>query len=193
MFTDIALIKNNAQASAVIATSYAALANKGRDQSANFPPSMPSASSPSDAKHAIGHFDAAPNKSAKVVVVGSAALDITSKAYGPAAETTSPGVVYAEPGGVGRNIAEAASRLMESPALLVSNIGTDLFGSTLRASMEKINLPTDGLIASDKVHTPVCNSILDSEGSLLCGVADMLSIEQLKVSQVSWSSYNRRE
>jgi len=81
------------------------------------------------------------------------------------------------PGGVARNIAEAAHRVMtsnfpESSSLLVSAIGTDHFGRLLIEETAKVGMRTDGLIQSDK-RTPVCNMILDSHGALIAGVADM--------------------
>ena len=75
--------------------------------------------------------------------------------------------------------------MMKHPPLLISHLGTDLFSSALQAAMTKVGLSTDGLVIGEKVHTPVCNFMLDSEGGLLSGVADMNSIEQLTVNQAS--------
>ena len=117
-----------------------------------------------------------------MIVVGSAAVDITAQAQAGVAnslimESTAPGNVSVSLGGVARNIAEAAHRIMISSApecssLLVSAIGDDHFGHLLINETTGIGMRIDGLVKSNN-QTPVCSMILDSSGSLVGGIADM--------------------
>ncbi|KIY64223.1 hypothetical protein CYLTODRAFT_425424 [Cylindrobasidium torrendii FP15055 ss-10] len=116
---------------------------------------------------------------ASLAVVGSAAVDIISKANTTAsdslaAHSTVPGAVELSFGGVGRNVAEAAHRVSAdvSSTLLVSPVGQDSFGSLLRKETEHLGMRADGLIVSE-MRTAVCNMLLSQEGDLITGVADM--------------------
>jgi pseudouridylate synthase / pseudouridine kinase len=91
--------------------------------------------------------------------------------------STVPGHVSLSLGGVARNIAEAAHRVITSKSpelslLLVSAIGNDHFGRLLINETIGIGMRVDGLVKNDK-RTPVCNMILDGNGGLIGGVADM--------------------
>ncbi|KAF8898797.1 indigoidine synthase A-like protein [Infundibulicybe gibba] len=108
--------------------------------------------------------------SADLMIIGSAAVDITSQislnngAFSK--QSTVPGSVRTSLGGVARNIAEASSRILSSQVsspspLLVSLIETAGLG-----------MRTDGLITTEK-QTAVCNLVLDSDGNLITGIADM--------------------
>lgn len=137
---------------------------------------------------------------AKLVVVGSAAVDITARADPVAGaaransnlHTTAPGVVSLTAGGVGRNVAEAAHRILTSHSkdlasatALVSPIGGDAFGQWLLSETEQVGLRTDGLIRVPKARTAVCNMVLDSAGGLTGGVADMDAIRTLEAAKAS--------
>jgi pseudouridine-5'-phosphate glycosidase/pseudouridine kinase len=119
---------------------------------------------------------------ANLIVVGSAAVDITAQVQvgvenALMMHSTAPGSVCMSLGGVARNIAEAAHRAITSntpelSSLLIAAIGNDYFGRLLTNETTGIGMRIDGLVKSDK-RTPVCNMILDSSGSLIGGVADM--------------------
>ena len=133
---------------------------------------------------------------ARLVVVGSAAVDITARADPvPGAanhnHTTAPGVVSLTSGGVGRNVAEAAHRILSSRSkelsddvVLVSPIGDDAFGQLLISESSRIGLRTDGFIRLPAARTAVCNMVLDSAGDLTGGVADMDVIRTLDSAKV---------
>ena len=102
-----------------------------------------------------------------------------------------PGVVSLTSGGVGRNVAEAAYRILSSysqelsdSAILLSPIGEDAFGQLLTADTERIGMRTDGLIRIPAARTAVCNMVLDSAGGLTGGVADMDVIRALSARKV---------
>ena len=94
-------------------------------------------------------------------------------------------------GGVGRNVAEAAHRILtsyskdlSSATALVSPIGEDAFGQLLAAETKQVGLRTDGLIRVPNARTAVCNMVLDSAGGLIGGVADMDVIRTLDAAKV---------
>ena len=139
---------------------------------------------------------------AKLIVIGSAAVDITAHADpvpGKArsnnhAHTTTPGVVSLTSGGVGRNVAEAAQRVLASyssdlsqATLLVSPIGEDEFGNLLQANATRVGMRTDGFIKVPTGRTAVCNMLLDSAGNLTGGVADMEVVSSLDATKVGLS------
>jgi pseudouridine-5'-phosphate glycosidase/pseudouridine kinase len=130
-----------------------------------------------------------------VIVVGSAAVDISAQAEANTNElalhSTVPGAVSLSFGGVGRNIAEACHRVLTSQSqslasatLLLSPVGSDLFGRLLIDEIRKLGMRTDGMVQSTKT-TAVCNMILDNQGSLIGGVADMGITEALDRGIVS--------
>jgi pseudouridine-5'-phosphate glycosidase/pseudouridine kinase len=117
-----------------------------------------------------------------LIVVGSSAVDITAQAEvttndALAAHSTAPGSISVSLGGVARNIAEASHRVLTAQSsdlssLLVSPIGEDLFGTLMIEDTKKIGMRFDGFILSNK-RTAICNMILESNGNLVSGVADM--------------------
>lgn len=131
---------------------------------------------------------------ADVVVVGSAALDITAQELlgtqsALAIHSTAPGHVKLSLGGVARNMAEALHRVMsqkypELSSVLVAPVGYDAFGQIMVDEMTQIGMRTDGLIRSEK-QSAVCNMILDSKGALIGGIADMSIMQTLSGSSVS--------
>ena len=124
-------------------------------------------------------------------------MDITSRARRqPGMKTThslhstTPGSVSVSPGGVGRNIAEATHRILSKKSgsqtpVLVSLIGEDTMGGVLRNELSRIGMRTDGLIPIPGKASSVCNMMLDTEGGLITGVADMDIIESLEGDTVS--------
>lgn len=130
---------------------------------------------------------------ADLIVVGSAAVDITAQADAStdpslAKNSTAPGKVSLSVGGVARNMAEAAHRILTAqglPAssLLVAPVGEDGLGRLLVDETEKLGMRTDGLLKGDR-DTAVCDMVLDSAGNLVGGVADMEITQTLVDEQV---------
>jgi len=128
-----------------------------------------------------------------VVVIGSAAIDITAQASPSsytdlAVHSTAPGHVKLTLGGVGRNIAEASHRVMaarypELSSILLAPIGRDAFGHLLVNELQAYKMRTDGLSRKDD-RTAVCNIVLDTSGALVGGVADMGITETFTGDQV---------
>ncbi|PWZ03016.1 hypothetical protein BCV70DRAFT_197250 [Testicularia cyperi] len=124
------------------------------------------------------------SQGAAVLIFGAAAVDLTSQASVPAtAATTYPGRVSLTLGGVARNVAEAATRVLASTShqravKLVSPRGRDDFGAVLKSGMEAQGMRVDGLfevaeVEDERIRTAVCSLLLDGAGDLVSGVADM--------------------
>ncbi|KAI0651934.1 indigoidine synthase A-like protein [Trametes meyenii] len=193
--SNIALIENTATVGGQIAVAYSQLA-KGHHPS----PSYPHITSEGAAQPVTPeHREDSDLPPAKLVVVGSAAVDITARAdpvpgsngTNNNLHTTAPGVVSLTAGGVGRNVAEAAHRILtsyskdlSSATALVSPIGEDAFGHLLVSETKQIGLRTDSLIRIPNARTAVCNMVLDSVGGLTGGVADMDVIRTLDASKI---------
>lgn len=116
------------------------------------------------------------------MVIGSAAADITARANSDTslAESTVPGSVTLTLGGVGRNIAEAAHRVLSGSlarssqeTVLVAPVGNDPFGSLIIDGTEKLGMRSDGIVRVDGARSAVCNMVLNSSGNLVGGIADM--------------------
>lgn len=129
-----------------------------------------------------------------ILIFGTAAVDITSQTRSAGnsssvAATTYPGRVTVTLGGVARNMAETATRVLSlhpasssdsrSPVKLVSPHGDDDFGLLLKNGMEQAGMRTDGLFVPEgprnggEQRTAVCSLLLDDAGDLISGVADM--------------------
>ncbi|PIL31886.1 hypothetical protein GSI_06590 [Ganoderma sinense ZZ0214-1] len=195
--SNIALIENTATVGGQIAVAYARLAGATYASHPHVAHSIPA----SAARELQVTDDLSP---ATLIVVGSAAVDITARAdpvpggtrSNNNLHTTTPGVVSLTSGGVGRNVAEAACRILTSyskdlanSAMLVSPIGKDAFGQLLMSESERIGMRTDGFIQVEDARTAVCNMVLDCAGGLTSGVADMDVIRTLNATKVRcWPS-----
>ena len=122
----------------------------------------------------------------KLIVIGASAIDITARVadsptskQAQVSQTTAPGNVTLTVGGVARNIAEAAHRVLSSvgsvsETMLLSPVGDDEFAPFLLDEMERIGMRADGMIREGEGRrTAVCNMVLDASGALIGGVADM--------------------
>lgn len=131
---------------------------------------------------------------AHIVVVGFAAVDITSQSTTSKkfSATTYPGRNHLSLGGVARNMAECAHRLFPSygpsprgpspsAVRLVSPVCQDALGDYLLRETEKLGMRIDGFfltspsIAADKDgnRTASVSLQLDGAGDLISGVADI--------------------
>ncbi|KAG0708811.1 Indigoidine synthase A like protein-domain-containing protein [Suillus ampliporus] len=175
--SNIALIQNTALTGGQIAVEYAKLTGDGHDQ--DLSGACGSVSSGTTAND----LEEQPLPDASLIIVGCAAVDITSQPFTDSNlghQSTSPGKVSLSLGGVGRNIAEAAHRVISSygsefsaATLLVSPVGDDSFGRLLSEETRMLGMRTDGLIPVHGGRSPVCSLLLERSGGLRAGVADM--------------------
>ncbi|KAJ2757922.1 hypothetical protein H4S06_002942, partial [Coemansia sp. BCRC 34490] len=171
---NIALVKNNARVAAQIARAHAAIMVCTESAASNrrlF-----------HSTHRIASISAASTDSSKtrpLLVVGGAAIDLTSRIGGhldnnaPVSATSYPGTVEMTVGGVGQNIARAA-HFLGAETYLVSAVGDDVYGSTIRASMEAAGMPTSFLqYPGSHARTAVYSAMHRQDGDLVAAVADM--------------------
>ncbi|KAI5121288.1 hypothetical protein M0805_002331 [Coniferiporia weirii] len=123
----------------------------------------------------------------KLVVVGASAIDITGRVVPDGSnrsagvvKTTAPGTISLTVGGVARNIAEAAHRVLSSgpkgdphATLLVSPVGRDEFAPFLLDEHARLGMRSDGFLHMEDCRTAVCDLVLDESGALVGGIADM--------------------
>ncbi len=141
-------------------------------------------------------FDIVLQSSANIVIVGCAAVDITAQELPNtdpelAKHSTAPGHVKISLGGVARNVAEATHRILEAKSsnlssILLAPVGKDAFGQTLLKELGSLGMRTDGLLEFEDEASAVCNIVLDSDGTLVGGVADMGINERMTANAVGF-------
>ncbi|KAG8925442.1 hypothetical protein FRC02_009685, partial [Tulasnella sp. 418] len=199
--SNVALIENTAKIGGQIAVELSRLSEKSEDRSQVYRGvdlKVSSTSQPTieDTNRPITQ-NASEQPKPKLVVIGASAIDITAQAQASsqsATHSTSSGSVTVTLGGVARNMAEAAHRSSGSrhETLLVSPVGDDAFATLLHQDMKAMGMRGDGLLHPTKLsgsnavsrRTPVCNLVLDGEGSLVGGVADFEAMGTLNVNEV---------
>jgi sugar/nucleoside kinase (ribokinase family) len=86
--------------------------------------------------------------------------------------------VCQQPGGVGRNIAEALTLLAPPRAIrFISIVGSDPAGSALHFHWAATGSHTGGILQEQTVHTPTVCAVLDQHGELQACVADTGAVE----------------
>ncbi len=118
------------------------------------------------------------------VVVGGAAMDLKARSTAPARlHTSNPGTLTQTAGGVGRNIAEGLARL-GSRVHLVAAVGDDLAGEDLLARTARAGVRLDHVVRGPH-PTGSYLALLDADGELLAGVADLAATDALTVGQLT--------
>ena len=125
-------------------------------------------------------------KKARIMVIGCAAVDITAQALKPSLSdpSTAPGSIDMTVGGVAHNIARAAHAMLEDKraVVLVAPKADDILGRLMQDDMRVSRMRTDALIQS--ARTPTCNLVLDANGELVTGIADMRVLDEIMVPEV---------
>lgn len=192
--SNIALVQNTALAGGQIAVEFAKLAEEGeqdhqkhlcRGFNQQLAPSSPTGQVTARSMklpYPDWNATAVQNKKASIMVAGCAAVDITAKVEQASADslkTTHPGKLSLTLGGVGRNIAEATHRVLSvseehsDAVLLLAPVGDDVFGKLIVDLTRSVGMRTDGLLSVSGLRSAVCNLLLDAQGGLQSGVADM--------------------
>jgi pseudouridine-5'-phosphate glycosidase/pseudouridine kinase len=167
---NIALIKNNARIGAQIAVKLSSLNSVSAQQTAH-PPAVSHTSTTED--------------TADIVIIGSMAVDLTCKltdiSSGQIHEllhTSHPSEIHTSTGGVGHNVALAASYASASSVRLITAIGDDPGGSWLRQYAQTMGLDVRSIPAETETARYV--AIHDREGDLVTAAADMRIIEKIR-------------
>lgn len=201
---NLALLRNASVVGGKIAVELAKLEaeshQEAQHESKSYPTDFASSLSQDPSKEKVQYHDehkksertSKPKAPPKLIIVGGSAVDITANLSQPkkggqydVAQTTVPGTVSISVGGVARNIAEAAHRVLSSSSsdndkdnleeatLSISPVGSDSFAGFLRDEHTRLGMRDDGFLKVRNERTAVCNVLLDSNGGLVNGVADM--------------------
>jgi len=113
-----------------------------------------------------------------VLVVGGANVDVKARATDRLVPlTSSPGTVLRSPGGVGRNVAENLARL-GSRVELVTAVGADVDGAWLLSETGAAGVGVSHAVRVGS-STGAYVAVLDADGELVAGVADMAAVDAL--------------
>jgi pseudouridine kinase len=104
-------------------------------------------------------------------------VDVKARTAAPLVTATSnPGTVVRTPGGVGRNIAENLARL-GSRVALVSVVGSDPDGDWLLEETATAGVDISAVLRGGRTGRYV--ALLDADGDLVAGIADMAATDDL--------------
>jgi pseudouridine kinase len=114
-----------------------------------------------------------------VLCVGGTNLDRMLKAHGPLhAASSNPCSASESPGGVARNVAENLARLGVRTQL-VSLLGRDAAADVLLQGLHRVGIDTQLCMSVAGGTTGSYTAVLDAQGQLVMGMADMALIETL--------------
>jgi pseudouridine kinase len=119
-----------------------------------------------------------------VVVVGGINMDTLARISGDTVPASSnPGVTTTAHGGVGRNVAENLARL-GSPVRLVGVVGDDPTGTALLEHLDVLDVDLSRVRRTNDCATGTYTAVIDREGGLVIGVADMAATDSLSPDDV---------
>jgi pseudouridine kinase len=115
----------------------------------------------------------------KITCFGAAHIDRRAHSHNPIARGTSnPVDVTESPGGVAHNVAEVLAMLGEEVAL-VSLLGRDRHGQLVASSLTEAGVDLTSLMRSDDFPTATYTALVEPDGHLYVGFADMAIYSQL--------------
>ncbi|KAJ5779190.1 Pseudouridine-5'-phosphate glycosidase [Penicillium paradoxum] len=191
-----ALIESNAKRATLVAVELAKLEEADRGTSSRHMPAIPGVASTGQSasqiqdnpEPVITETPIIPAPKADVVVAGSLAIDLSCDytpfgdeltQVAPVPHTSNPAVIGQSLGGVGHNVAVAAS-YVGSDVLFCSVVADDLSGRAALSTLEKEGLSTEGiqvLPATPCTRTAQYIAINDIKKDLVVAMADMGIIE----------------
>jgi pseudouridine kinase len=114
-----------------------------------------------------------------VLCIGGINLDRKLKAVQPLLDGSSnPCIAVESPGGVARNVAENLARLGFQTQLFGA-LGADSASQTILNQLHSIGVDTDACLVDNSGNTGSYTAVLDANGQLVIGMADMAITEQL--------------
>ncbi len=115
----------------------------------------------------------------RIACFGAAHLDRRARALEPiVAATSNPVTVRESAGGVARNVAENLARLGDDVAL-VTRVGRDRSGQLVAAMLTEAGVDTTWLDRSEDTHTASYTALLEPDGRLYVGLADMAIYDEM--------------
>ncbi|MBS7806758.1 carbohydrate kinase family protein [Variovorax sp. PCZ-1] len=121
----------------------------------------------------------APQPTLDVLCIGGINLDRKLKALQPlSSQSSNPCVASESPGGVARNVAENLARLGLQVSLL-GHVGRDAAAQAVLMPLRELGVDTGSCRVSDAGSTGSYTAVLDANGQLVMGMADMALTELL--------------
>jgi len=118
-------------------------------------------------------------------VVGGMNIDTLARITGDTVPASSnPGATATAHGGVGRNVAENLARL-GSPVRLVGVVGQDDAGTALLDQLALLDVDVRAVRRTGECATGTYTAVLDRDGALVIGVADMAATDILGPDDMS--------
>ncbi len=112
-------------------------------------------------------------KTINAVVIGGMNMDICGKPSGEfRMGDSNPGQVSLKPGGVGRNIAHNLC-LLGARVSLVSVVGDDLYGRSLKSYCEQLGIDTHMVSSLPGCNTSTYLYVTDAQGDMVVAINDM--------------------
>jgi pseudouridine kinase len=125
------------------------------------------------------HPPLSPKAASDVLCIGGINLDRKLKALQPLHAGSSNACVASEsPGGVARNVAENLARLGLRVSL-VGQLGQDAAAQTLLPALQALGIDTSACLIALSGNTGSYTAVLDAQGQLVMGMADMALTERL--------------
>lgn len=125
--------------------------------------------------------------SGDVVVVGGMNVDTLARIGGETVlRSSNPGTTITGHGGVGRNVAENLARL-GSPVRMIGMVGGDDRGTELLEHLASLDVDVHG-VRRAATRTGTYTAVLDRDGGLVIGVADMAATDSLAPEHVEQES-----
>lgn len=128
----------------------------------------------------------------QLLCIGAANRDRKLRTTGPARLASSnPAAQTESAGGVARNIAENLARL-GLPVQLLTAVGQDPAGQALLAEAAALGIRTQGSLQLAEVPTGSYTAVLDAQGDLIIGLAQMQACEALDTAFLQSTLAQRR-
>lgn len=118
------------------------------------------------------------------ILFGAAHVDRIGFAESDASGTSAPGRISQGPGGVGFNVARSLKALKFDP-LLVSVLGDDAEAHIVKSAFAEQELDSSGLLCEPGYKTATYHALINWDGSLLGGVADMEIYRTLTIPRLA--------
>ncbi len=120
----------------------------------------------------------------RVACIGGVDIDHKARLHRSfQAGTSNPVSVTSSPGGVIRNIAESLARL-QCEVSLFSIVGSDSAGDNLLQSLKRLHVDISGVGRSTRQPTASYTAILEPDGGLAAGLADMAVFDEMTPSWI---------
>ncbi len=119
-----------------------------------------------------------------ICIIGGANIDLQGSSDNPLLlKDSNPGEISMSPGGVGRNIAENASRL-SIPTKIFSYVGSDALGDFLIEASQRANVDVSYIKKHKSLPTSQYLTVLDDNNDMLVSISDMRIIEEMTIVDI---------